>query len=503
MAERLTWRDVTAPDFSGAAAATAVAGRLLGEGFASLGTTLNGRTERKKEGISNEAQLNALKFTDVGAWDRAMAGGAGAALGVDPRMLNQDGLDFIQGYRGSLLDDASTQAGTLQTQAATANTISSMENADIVTSDNHAADQFKLGEDMYGAGRTRTADAKGDAKILMDEASEREVQEIVLGSLDKEDDLNKIINDKSLSPEKRASKIAAFNRLAETGYTPSFAAQDEVASNPKVNGILAVVGNYEADKAWRQAGDSDSVLFNQAMDTYANAGDPVPAMMANIEADYNSTLTNGEGGKINFGNSAGAITGNYNDLVEQFPNLPKGVIAGVMQESMKQGMWILGENDILKLDTSKAVEALSKLADPTTLNRLKQNRQNDESEGADITDIKTDLARATSQLAQAITKGASEEVKKKLTDEIDIINGRAMKYFKETGGTDEAATQATEAIAAAANQGIAGQPGASVGNFQGFAAPRGGAPVAPATPMAPAPPMSEEELQRFFGNSGL
>ena len=127
---RLTWKNVTAPDFSDAIQATYGAGNQIGKGFNNIGGAADDYRNFIQEQASNKAMLDAAQFKDSASWDAAMANGGEAGLNIAPGYATENLSNFVNDRRTTLLGNENTQAGTAYSKTQNANAIQdqTMEN---------------------------------------------------------------------------------------------------------------------------------------------------------------------------------------------------------------------------------------------------------------------------------------------------------------------------------------------------------------------------------------
>jgi len=113
---RLTWQNVTAPSFRDALVGTQMGAGMITDGFDSLAGIAGDIRARQKDAASATAISEALKFNDAGQFEKAMANGGLAGLGIDPRNLNEGALKFFADRGTELLTQDNTQLGMQNTQ---------------------------------------------------------------------------------------------------------------------------------------------------------------------------------------------------------------------------------------------------------------------------------------------------------------------------------------------------------------------------------------------------
>lgn len=442
MADRLTWQNVNAPDFSGSAQALAVAGRLLGDGFTGISETLDGRMGREKDKVSAMALAAAQQYTDAGQWDQAMAQkGLGGALGVDPSQLSPEALKLLGERRTTLLDNAGTIADTGLTSANTglayANTGRVNAETDytraqigwgnVESSDQHNAADFRLGEDQYAAGRTRTKDAETDADKQLKKDSVEYVDKTFFAGIDPEADRLTITNDRSLDPKTKAARLEAFDANVPLLYSADKQSQERVKQIPAVVQIETGLGMYQNDVLMRDSTNDDQMNWNAAKGTYGSSGNPKQQLLTSLQTN-NGILDPATGiDKTAVSVAAGKVSDIFDKAKKAFPDVPDAMIAHVIGKNIKSDAWLGGllGGDGLEPDQSAAWKELAKYNDPSFRNTLEQGRIRRENEDTAITKVKTDLEKAKGELSLAYSKGLPQTKIDSILKRIDGIEQRA------------------------------------------------------------------------------
>lgn len=443
MADRLTWQNVNAPDFSGSAQALAVAGRLLGDGFTGISTSLDGRMDRNKDAAASKAFAAAQGYTDAEAFDRAVAekGFAGALGGIDPSQISPEMMQKLGERRGVLLDNAGTIADTGLTMANTglayANTNNVNASTDLTraqigwgnteSEDGHAASAFSLGKDQYGFDRTKTADIETDADKKLKEDSITYVDKNFVGGVDPDADRQAIINDRSIDPKTRAARLEAFDAAVPLLYTPDKPSQDRVNAVPAVVQIESSLGMYQNEVMMQDATNDDQMNWNTAKGTYGSSGNAKQQLLTTLQSN-NGLLDPAAGlDKTAVTAAAGQVSDIFDKAKKAFPDVPDAMIAHVIGKNIKSDAWLMGwaGGKGLEPDESAAWQELEKYNDPSYRNTLEQGRIRRENESKSITEIKTDLAKSKEELARAYTKGLSQQVIDAKLKEIDALENRA------------------------------------------------------------------------------
>lgn len=106
----LTWRNVDAPNFSGALAGIRTFGDMLNNGTNAITQGLQAFRDEQRASNDQRVLAESLRFTDPDAYNAALQSGQLTA-GVDPSTLSAGTLNQLGSRAGQLLDQASTRQG--------------------------------------------------------------------------------------------------------------------------------------------------------------------------------------------------------------------------------------------------------------------------------------------------------------------------------------------------------------------------------------------------------
>lgn len=424
--DRLTWQNVDAPDFSSAAQSAAIAARLFGDGLGSVSSALGGIMDRKKADNSAIALANAQRITDVNAWDKAIAErGIEGTLGFAANQLTPEALTAINNRRTDLLANQSTILDNEQTRVDTANSIDANTRDNITNQNEDQKSDFELGRSQYDFGRTKTADAVTDKTTAIRNEAASYIDTMASDSIDPVDARQRIVNDKSLSPEERATYLDTFDKQAATFYTPDKNATDKVSRLPMVNQTAQSLDIYQNDRLFADGADPALQEWTNAKNKYSGSDNPLKDLLNNY-SEYNGTLKNEDGTPTPaFTTSPGKVTRIFNEAKKAFPNVPDDVIAGVLENSIRSGYLLLGDGQELKTDESVAWSTLAQFNDPAQKQTLDNRYQANKASDSAIGQIKNDLSKAANELALAYSKNQPQEVIDKKLQELKAIEERA------------------------------------------------------------------------------
>ncbi|MER9436703.1 hypothetical protein NKJ04_17570 [Mesorhizobium sp. M0618] len=111
----LTWREVSAPNFSGVSESQRLAATLLNNGFDSLTGAISGYKQSQKDADTGKFLAGIAQYTTPDQLDAALKSGT-AFAGVDPSRITPDAIRFATQQQGTLLNNQNQQMANQQTQ---------------------------------------------------------------------------------------------------------------------------------------------------------------------------------------------------------------------------------------------------------------------------------------------------------------------------------------------------------------------------------------------------
>ena len=153
---RLTWQNVAAPDFSGAANAQRVAAESFDRAIGRIGEGLTQFDNIRKDAGDAAIMQNMMRYQDADALQAAIASGA-LTQGVDPAAIRASTLLKAQGQVGNLLDlSKGRQELATSKQSYDFNELANPLKLNVA--------ELALGKDKYAFDRTKEADTRSDAE---------------------------------------------------------------------------------------------------------------------------------------------------------------------------------------------------------------------------------------------------------------------------------------------------------------------------------------------------
>lgn len=343
MANRITWQNVVAPDFGSAIDGMDLAGRMFGRGADTIANALGARDERLRNEDSAAATARALQIQDSGEWDRLMQSQGIAGLGIDPRRATASLLSLAQG-RGDAL---------FQSEKA------DYDQARSVLSNQRADKTYQDGEDA----KLRLLNAQAQAAGL------------VAGSTSKEEIRTRTLNDpafRALGPLEQQARLAAIDGLDDGYWKASDKSTKEAANLQVARGITDHL-SAEADRLnWQAGADDLQRIYSASTNSFdGSVGDLGVQLVEQIRGKKDTT-EDGETQSL-YESTAGDVGKLYNDMRAAHPTVPAEVVAEVIRGHVEDSGWIL-TGDQLVPAKGKISAMLSKLSDPSALQRLADNK---------------------------------------------------------------------------------------------------------------------------------
>ena len=163
---RLTWQNVTAPDFSAAARTQAYAAEAFDKAMGRVSGSITALDNNRKDQADAAVLMNAMKYQNADDLQAAIASGA-LTQGVNPDYVRADALLKAQSQAGNLLKlDQQRQQLSADKQSFAFNA----QNDPIKLQQA----QHTLNKGEYTFGRTQESDARSDEERLANEGAQRE-----------------------------------------------------------------------------------------------------------------------------------------------------------------------------------------------------------------------------------------------------------------------------------------------------------------------------------------
>lgn len=234
MADTLTWRDVAAPDFSGAMAGYRLAGDQITQAGKGLSDALGAWDTDRKSNAANALYQASMQYTDPAALHAALADGSlYAKAGVDPSLITADANKSLDNRAGQLLNQAVTQTSLDQSKLTNPLEVARMRLANTGLDLTNQYNQGSLGARIGQAGATlastqaqtaaeiqRTAFSKADHEasditrqdaIDAEAGASRAVRGLGPGQL--QDAITALDNDKTITDDNvRAQALAQIQK---------------------------------------------------------------------------------------------------------------------------------------------------------------------------------------------------------------------------------------------------------------------------------------------------
>lgn len=328
----LTWRNVAAPSFAGAAAAINTAGNLIESGFDGFGDAARSLASQKRDSVSQAAIAEALKYNTQEEFDNVIRQKGLAGFGVtDPSMLSDDAMKFFQGRRAKLADLASTN--------------SLNEYRDVTT------DWFDTNQNWQHDRRVEAHEAGLQNQELQNWAAS-EAQKLGGATFSKEEAGRKILA-ANLPPQQQAALISALDGGPDY-WTASEAATGANALDPSIGGLTEDLSVLTSANGFETSTNPLLRLDGIGTELGTNASD-MGLSIAKSLSDLN-----GVDEEI-LGTSAAKIATAISELSQEMGVSPE-VAGGAIKQSLTARRWHSFNGNTLKIDKSGARDILNQIS---------------------------------------------------------------------------------------------------------------------------------------------
>lgn len=429
MANRLTWQNVAAPDFSEALRGQAVAADLFGRAANSISGALGARDTRLRTQDSNEAMARALQIQDPNEWDRIMATQGIAGLGIDPSRATNELMTFAQG-RGATLDAAA--------------------DAD------------------YNRQRSLKADAEADAQKRLTKEAMSAAYGLVPGSTTKEEARSMLLRqsrEQGWDVKKTQTALSEVDKLDDGFWQASSGSTNEAANLDPVIGIDEQLTREQDNMNLRYGSNDVLRLYGAAVQKYDGASNVAAELAEEIRSKKDAATSDEE--KELYETSAGNVAGIFSRLQGDY-SLPPEVIGMAMRNAIEGNGWVF-DGDKLDISEKAARTLLDQMGTPEGLKILAEGKAQVERDNRRISSAQAALVEGQRLYALGKDRG-DDALMKRGRDMLDSL-------AKELGiGGDPGALAPGASPGAASGMGIAGaiDPWAFLGPVSTGASPAAG-----------------------------
>ena len=389
MANRLTWQQVAAPDFSEALRGQVAGAELFSKGAASIAEALGGRDTRLRTEDSNAAISRALQIQDAGEWERMIGSQGIAGLGIDPRRATEN-----------LLTLAQTRGGDLT----------------------------KAEEAAYARQRSRLTDQRSDRQLLDEEAAKLRTQEamanafgLVRGSTSKEDARNQLMRrgqEEGWDPLKFQANLTEFDKLDDSFWAASEGATERAAGLAPVIGITDHLTRQEDEFNKKYGANTLQRLYGASIQRYDGVANVAEDLATEIRSKKDTVAD--EDDKALFDTSAGQVAENFNTLANEF-NVAPEVIGMVMRNNIESNGWIFS-GDKMSLAMDKARKTLRDLTSPENQKMLAENKAQIERDNRQLASARKSLEKAQREYALGDDRGDQALMDRSLSKITELAN---------------------------------------------------------------------------------
>lgn len=401
MARPITWQNVAAPDFRTALLAQGQAANLLSSAFEGISDTLGDIRGRQKTNASNAAQMEALKYEDPAAFQAMLKSqGLQGGLGISARDATPEFMDFVSGYRDSLKGEAQTvaQTGLANSQANRNNVLTPLDAA-LKQAQTDSYNSDTSWQDLFN---TRQVASEDYTKNLASNGSQI-AQQVRVGTRSLEEG-ERAIRNMQLPADLEKSALASLTDMGDA-YNVSEASLMKVASDPRFVATNESISAFDRSVQQRVGTNPLLQLYSDSYGKFSGYGDPSLKLIETLKS---------KGVDDGILRTAPQIIKNtMQSLEKEFTKngkleVPREIIAQVVENNLQSGNWLT--SDGLQPNYWAAVAELRELADPVSLRLLEQERAAIERDNNQVTLLKSELEKATQDLALAKERGNQNEI---------------------------------------------------------------------------------------------
>jgi hypothetical protein len=358
MAQRITWQNITAPDMSDAIRARESAAEMISRAFTGIAGSLGQIDDRNVNQLNMVAQDKALQIQDAGQWEKMMANGGLASLGIDPARANSTLMNYADGRKSDLLSEDSKKI------------------------DNKNAN-LNYNKGVYDFGRAKVMDGREDAAYedaLAREALLKQVNEDVFKLSETEvskESLVARIENEARAQNWDAAKTSMYLEAAKNQDDIRWSVAPGIKEDVELETEFKVVrdGLSERDAARQlKLASNDTLRFYEkatsSFGEYKNMGDGLSQkFMAKVDPSAPAEE------KAVHSQKAGEIQDLYNSVksMPEFKDLPAEMVALALEEHIQSDGWFFS-SDQTEIDEKGAIEMLRRMSTGLDLGTLEKER---------------------------------------------------------------------------------------------------------------------------------
>jgi len=400
MAQRITWQNVAAPDFSDAIRARESAAEMISKAFSQIGGSLGEIDNRNTDQLNTVAINEAMKINDLGSWDKLLSGQGLAGLGINPARANSALLEYAQGKKGDLMSDRASEQ--------------SFQNG-----------LFDREQAEYGFGRTKMMDARTDEeydKGLAQEQLRLEIGNRVFKMGEEEDSKQSL--EARIENEARANgwdavttqlHLDAARSQDDARWAIAPGLQEELELTPEFTTVRNAISEREAARKLKIGADATFRFYDAAMGEfsgYKNLGEGIAdKLMSKLDPGMPKDEQSVHAQK------AGKVQDLYNSLIKDpaYKLLPPEMVALALEQHMTSNGWFFS-GDQTKLDEGAARGMLDQISSNFDLKALEQKRSELDMDRRIAEKDKSDYDNALRKAALARDNNDAEGYRRAMTE---------------------------------------------------------------------------------------
>lgn len=375
---RITWQNVTAPNFSGAAESRRLGADLLGSGMENIGGAISALDSGLREKQNAAAMQQALQIQDTAGWDKMMAEGGIQALGISPDRASSDLMQFVTGRRDKLLSDEKA---------------------------------------AYTDVRAREEDGRTNAARILGENANVLADKIAFEQLSAEDAQQAIIKATEGDVKLREAALAELAKQDPSTWAvlPGTAVPAEVGQI--TTGIAQTVAERNSELDFSLGGNDALRLMTEGAALSSAGGSAVEGLASKMTSAMQ--LEDGEEKTKTYAENMGSLVDGLNSLRAKFPHLSAEIVAAAMDRSLQSNGWIF-TGDKAEVAYTDAEALLTSIDTPENRQGLRNESNQITQEKAQLAGIAQRVDYLSNRLAMATSRGTpaslaeAEEIKLEL-----------------------------------------------------------------------------------------
>lgn len=434
MRNRITWDSVEAPSFRDALSGTQLGANLLSGGFNQLGQVAQDIRGRQKETASSDAMAKAMQFTDPAKWEQMMASGGISSLGINPKDMTAEAMEYFSGRNADLLDNTQQKADTVFRTTQTGLNINADARAQETMGFDNAYRQAQIDESRTKTGLAvnqdnrlqRSSDLAYEADLLsLDNSAAAQEQKIMItGMVDEAangsnslDEAKRKIVSQGLPDDVEKAALGQLGSVDPIQWSASEEAISATQALPVYNDSLDALDGHEIRQNLATGGDKLLRFYGEANKSFEGSNNPIMDVVDEFKSP------NAEENEVK--NWSGTVVRDFNELVDE-TGLPPEMIALAIRNNFRNTNIVGVNSGNIKVDKKAVRQLLGGMSDDQSVARLEKHRVSIAKQNREMAVFRKSMSTAADNFAKASTKGDEEAMaramKKMQSIEADVAD---------------------------------------------------------------------------------